>query len=169
MLTSLGAVAVPGPFVANLVWDDVVVAALPWFIGRMVQERGGACAAMRASARSSSTPSTRCTRAWRRSPSARRLAREIHDVVAHSVSVMVIQAGGARAVMDGEPRRAQAGLLSVERAGREALAEMRRLLGVLGDGERMRELAPQPGLEDLDELIARTRSAGLRGLDERGR
>jgi len=90
-----------------------------------------------------------------------RLAREIHDVVAHSVSVMVIQAAGARIVMDSDPLRADTSLRSVERAGREALAEMRRLLGVLADSEELRMLAPQPGLEDLPELVSSTCSAGL--------
>ena len=90
-----------------------------------------------------------------------RLAREIHDVIAHSVSVMVIQAAGARTVMDREPGRAEASLRSVERAGREALAEMRRLLGVLASGEELRALAPQPGLGDLPELVSRTCAAGL--------
>ena len=90
-----------------------------------------------------------------------RLAREIHDVIAHSVSVMVIQAAGARTVMDQDPSRAESSLRSVERAGREALAEMRRLLGVLGDSDDPRALAPQPGLEDLPELVSSTRAAGL--------
>jgi signal transduction histidine kinase len=90
-----------------------------------------------------------------------RLAREIHDVIAHSVSVMVIQAAGARTVMDLDPSRAESSLRSVERAGREALAEMRRLLGVLADGQDLRALAPQPGLEDLPELVSSTRAAGL--------
>ena len=90
-----------------------------------------------------------------------RLAREIHDVIAHSVSVMVIQAAGARTVMDRDPLRAESALRSVERAGREALAEMRRLLGVLADGQDLRALAPQPGLEDLPELVSSTRAAGL--------
>jgi signal transduction histidine kinase len=90
-----------------------------------------------------------------------RLAREIHDVIAHSVSVMVIQAAGARTVMDREPARAEESLRSVERAGREALAEMRRLLGVLGDRQDLRALAPQPGLDDLPELVSSTRDAGL--------
>jgi signal transduction histidine kinase len=90
-----------------------------------------------------------------------RLAREIHDVIAHSVSVMVIQAAGARTVMDRDPSRAESSLRAVERAGREALAEMRRLLGVLADGQDLRALAPQPGLEDLPELVSSTRAAGL--------
>jgi signal transduction histidine kinase len=91
-----------------------------------------------------------------------RLAREIHDVIAHSVSVMVIQAAGARTVMDLEPDRAETALRSVERAGREALAEMRRLLGVFSEQDELRMLSPQPGLEDLPELVASISSAGLR-------
>ena len=61
----------------------------------------------------------------------RRLAREMHDVVAHSVSVMVVQAGGARRILERDPERAVAAAAQIERTGREALAEMRRLLGVL--------------------------------------
>jgi signal transduction histidine kinase len=64
--------------------------------------------------------------------------------------------------MDREPARADAALRSVERAGREALAEMRRLLGVLGDGDDLRALAPQPNLDDLDQLIEQTNAAGLK-------
>lgn len=90
-----------------------------------------------------------------------RLAREIHDVIAHSVSVMVIQAAGARTVMDRDPSRAEQSLRAVERAGRDALAEMRRLLGVLAEGQDLRALAPQPGLDDLPELISSSRAAGL--------
>ena len=81
-------------------------------------------------------------------------------MIAHSVSVMVIQAGGARLVMGEEPERAEESLRSVERAGREALAEMRRLLGVLGEGDP-RALAPQPGLGDIEPLLAHARSAGI--------
>lgn len=159
-ITSINALGVSGEVVANLIWDDIVIAALPWFIGHTVQERSARGAAARERAERLDSEHEMHTRVAALAERAR-LAREIHDVVAHSVSVMVIQAGGARTVMDGDPERAEHALLSVERAGREALAEMRRLLGMLGDGERMRELAPQPGLEDLDELIARTRSAGL--------
>jgi signal transduction histidine kinase len=89
-----------------------------------------------------------------------RIARELHDVLAHSMSVMVIQAGGARLVMDAQPERAEASLRSVERAGREALAEMRRLLGVLGEGDP-RALVPQPGLGDIQPLLSDARSSGI--------
>lgn len=82
-------------------------------------------------------------------------------MIAHSVSLMVIQAGGARLVMDAEPDRAEESLLGVERAGRDALAEMRALLGALGDGRDPRALAPQPGLAEIDGLLAAARESGV--------
>ena len=90
-----------------------------------------------------------------------RIARQLHDVIAHSVSVMVIQAGGARLVMEAEPARAEESLRSVERAGREALAELRRLLGVLDGDEDPHALAPQPGLRDIAPLLADARNAAV--------
>jgi signal transduction histidine kinase len=90
-----------------------------------------------------------------------RLAREIHDVIAHSMSVMVIQAAGARRIGDHHRPRAEVSLRAVERAGRDALTEMRRLFGVLADGVEPHLLAPQPSLDDLPDLIVRTRAAGL--------
>jgi signal transduction histidine kinase len=88
----------------------------------------------------------------------RRIAREMHDVVAHSVSVMVVQAGGARRILDRDPQRAVEAAAHIEDAGRAALAEMRRLLGVLHHSD---ERAPQPGMARLGALVERTRSAGL--------
>jgi len=90
----------------------------------------------------------------------RRIAREMHDVVAHSVSVMVIQAGGARRIIDRDPERAAQAAAQIESTGRAALVEMRRLLGLLHIGEGA-ELAPQPSLSELDALVARSRAAGL--------
>jgi signal transduction histidine kinase len=89
----------------------------------------------------------------------RRIAREMHDVVAHSMSVMVVQAGGARRILEREPERAVAAAAQIELTGREALAEMRRLLGVLRPGDESR--APQPGLDRLHALVERARGAGL--------
>ncbi len=159
-ITSIIAIGANDGVAPNLIWDDIAIAALPWFVGRMMRERNARAMAARARAERLDSEHEMHMRVAALSERAR-LAREIHDVVAHSVSVMVIQAGGARSVMDGEPARAEQALLSVERAGREALAEMRRLLGVLGEGERLRELAPQPGIEDLEDLIARTCTAGV--------
>jgi signal transduction histidine kinase len=90
-----------------------------------------------------------------------RIARELHDVIAHSVSVMIVQAGAARLTLNGEAHRATESLLSVERAGRQALDEMRRLLGMLRQGNAEPQLAPQPGLGDIEQLVDQVRAAGL--------
>jgi signal transduction histidine kinase len=91
----------------------------------------------------------------------RHIARELHDVVAHSVSVMVVQAGAARHVLDDKPQAARESLLAVERSGHEAMTELRRLLGVLNDNGAAAPLAPQPGIDRLDGLVASVREAGL--------
>jgi signal transduction histidine kinase len=143
-----------------VLFDVVAFALLPFLVGRA--RRLGRARELAERERAERLDSERELRVRTAALSERtRLAREIHDVIAHSVSVMVIQAAGARTVMDGDPARAESALRSVERAGREALAEMRRLLGVFGDGEHLRALAPQPGLDDLPELVSSTRVAGL--------
>ena len=76
----------------------------------------------------------------------RRIAREMHDLVAHSMSVMVVQAGGARRILDRDPARALEAATRIERTGREALGEMRHLLGVLNGTDQPPALAPQPTL-----------------------
>lgn len=92
-----------------------------------------------------------------------RIARELHDVVAHNVSVMVVQADGAAYVLDTAPDQAKKALETISGTGRQALAEMRRLLGVLRTGEHKEagEYVPQPDVEQIDELVEQCRSAGL--------
>lgn len=90
-----------------------------------------------------------------------RIARELHDVVAHSMSVMVVQAGAARRVLDRDPAQSAEALAAIEATGRESLAEMRRVLGVLRSDDGLAELAPAPGLDDFDRLLQNCDEAGL--------
>jgi signal transduction histidine kinase len=92
-----------------------------------------------------------------------RIARELHDVVAHNMSVMVVQADGAAYVLDAAPDQARQALETISGTGRQALAEMRRLLGVLRTGEPSEcgEYLPQPDVGQLDDLIDQVRGAGL--------
>ncbi|MER5893851.1 histidine kinase [Streptomyces sp. NPDC001876] len=104
-----------------------------------------------------------------------RIARELHDVVTHNVSVMIIQAGAARKIMETSPDQAGEALLAVEAGGRAAMTELRHVMGLLtmdsedegtgGDADiagAAVELAPQPGLDQLETLIGRVRDTGLR-------
>ncbi|KUN95500.1 sensor histidine kinase [Streptomyces caeruleatus] len=92
-----------------------------------------------------------------------RIARELHDVVAHNVSVMVVQADGAAYVLDSAPDQAKKALETISSTGRQALAEMRRLLGVLRTGEHQEsgEYVPQPDVEQIDDLVQQCRTSGL--------
>ncbi|MBV6697142.1 sensor histidine kinase [Kitasatospora aureofaciens] len=91
-----------------------------------------------------------------------RIARELHDVVAHNVSVMIVQADGAAYVLDNSPQQAKEALGTIASTGRQALVEMRRLLGVLRTADTAEEYVPQPGVEELPELLEQVRTAGLR-------
>ena len=96
-----------------------------------------------------------------------RIARELHDVVAHNVSVMVVQADGAAYALDSSPQRAADALAAISATGRRALAELRSLLGVLHNSAAhppagpAPTLAPQPGIDELGELLDQARAAGL--------
>ena len=151
VVTSLNQLTKPGGGVAALFPMEAFAVFVPYAIGRALRARGARELASRDAAErldAALVTSARAAAYDERS----RIARELHDVIAHSVSVMVIQAGGARLVMGDEPDRAENSLRSVERAGHDALVELRRLLGILGDGDP-HALAPQPGLGDISPLV----------------
>jgi signal transduction histidine kinase len=136
----------------------------PWLAARGLREREDRAAALSAALadeRAAKEAALREVAAQERV----RIARELHDIVAHSVSVMVVQIGAARMQLAADPRRAEAPLLAGEDVGRQALADLRRLLGVLradeATGAGTGPQAPQPGLSVLDALVAQIRAAGL--------
>jgi signal transduction histidine kinase len=91
----------------------------------------------------------------------RRIARDLHDVIAHSVSVMVVQAGAAEDLLDRDPAGVREPVRAVQETGRGALVEISRLLGLLREDGAELGLAPQPRLDELPELVAQTEAAGL--------
>jgi len=136
----------------------VVVTTLPWYVGRRIRLRREA-----ARERAELLEWKRTTEAQRAVADARAgIARELHDVVAHNVSVMTVQAGVARLVVADDPGRAQESIGAVEEAGRRALDELRHLLGVLRPEGGSEELSPQPALHQVDELVDRL---GYTGMD----
>ncbi|WP_036318702.1 sensor histidine kinase [Microbispora sp. ATCC PTA-5024] len=145
-------------------WTDhvvvVVVALLCWVCGRAVRLRRAYLAELVQRAdrlERAREADTRAARAEERS----RIARELHDVVAHHVSVMTVQAAAARKMLDADPEVARDALTAIEEMGRTAMAEMRNIVGVLRtDGPA--ELGPQPGMQDLPTLVEQMREAGLR-------
>jgi signal transduction histidine kinase len=90
-----------------------------------------------------------------------RIARELHDVVAHAISVVVVQARGGRKVLATDPQASRTAFDSIERTGEQALGEMRRLLGMLRDDDEEQSRAPQPSLERLEALAEEMRASGL--------
>jgi signal transduction histidine kinase len=90
-----------------------------------------------------------------------RIARELHDLVTHSVSVMVLQTGAARQIMTKDSRRSRAILESVEASGRSALEELRHMLGLLAERDADAPLTPQPGITEIPALVDQVREAGI--------
>jgi signal transduction histidine kinase len=146
------------------VWGDLffpgMFATGFWAAGRLVRSRSRLTAELHeAAVRAAEAQEAATERAA--AEERRRIAREMHDVVAHSVSMMVVQAGGARRILDREPQRAAAAAELIERTGREALTEMRRLLGVFHADDPAAAYAPQPSLREVGTLVERARAAGV--------
>jgi len=137
-----------------------VVLLLPWLVGHVLRTRQLRAEAFQERAVRLEQEQEFAAQIARNEERAR-IARELHDVVAHTVSLMVVQAGAARHVVESEPEQATEALLAVETTGREAMAELRNLLGVLGPSGGEAPLAPQPGAAQLPALVQRVRDAGL--------
>lgn len=160
-----GAVALGGALVfvaSSSVVDAVTVAEIGfglfftffvWYLGRRLRIRGERAALLE---REQAAEARRAVAEERT-----RIARELHDVVAHRVSLMTVQAGAAKTIAADDPEGASRAMQAVEQAGRQALDELRHLLGVLrpeADGEA---LGPQPGLAEVPRLVDQFRAAGL--------
>ncbi|HEX8648042.1 MAG TPA: sensor histidine kinase [Thermoleophilaceae bacterium] len=145
---------------ADIVFPVVFFFLLPWAAGRVL--RGRLLLARELAEKAARLEAEREERAARAVADERaRIARELHDVVAHSLTVMVIQAGAARRLVDRDPERVVEVAATIRQMGREALDEMRRLVGVLAEEQGAPALAPQPTMADLESLVERARSAGL--------
>jgi signal transduction histidine kinase len=150
----------PGGFKAGeILWKCAIVTAA-WLAGRTVHTRTRLTEELHEAALHAEEAREADTRAAV-AEERRRIAREMHDIVAHSVSVLVVQAGGARRILDRDLDRAVEAAERIEDTGRAALLEMCRLLGILSVGEDEAHHAPQPTLEALDALVERARTAGL--------
>jgi signal transduction histidine kinase len=137
-----------------------VLVAPPVLVGRAVRERLRLLRALQIKNAELEREREERARAAVRSERAR-IARELHDVVAHSLSVMVVQAGAARRVIDVDHAGAAESFQAIQGAGREALGEVRRLLGMLREDGDEPAVTPQPRLENVGALVERTRAAGL--------
>ena len=150
---------IPGRATAEIVLIPLDF-AICWFAGFML--RGTADQAQAAEARAIVAERDREADALRAVIEERtRIARELHDIVGHSVSVMTVQTSGVRRLLRPEQEQEREALLAVERTGREALAEMRRVVGTLRDPDGGPVLAPQPSLSRVDALVAHARETGL--------
>ncbi len=133
---------------SDFVWTTVVL-TLAWGAGRLLGARAEQARVLRGRVAAAERERTQIT-------------RELHDLVAHSVSSMVVQASAVRRLLRDDQSREREALLTVEQTGRDALAEMRRMVGVMRSADASQpSLAPQPGLRHLDSLIEQIEAEGL--------
>jgi signal transduction histidine kinase len=168
MLVAIAAFAValavqPAGVATPATWTSTLLAVVvAWLAGENMRNRRARIAALEE--RSARLEREREERAAQAVAEERlRIARELHDVVAHSMSVIAVQSGVGHHVIDSQPEQARAALAAIETTSRAALVEMRRLLGVLrtDGGDPAAELAPAPGLDDLPDLVEQVRTAGV--------
>ena len=133
----------------GLGWDFAIIAA--WLLGAWIRTRRQLLVELRQQAADSAEVAAAAERA--------RVARELHDMLAHSLAVVVVQAEAAEEALAHRPEVAAESMRSIQRTGREALVEVRRLVGVLSEDDAMRE--PVPGAAAVDALVERMNAAGL--------
>ena len=159
----LGSAAVqltPGGFQNPTVITNGLIIGAAWLLGHFVGRRRAYTARLEQTAELERTRAEQARRAV--AEERLRLARELHDVVAHSISVIAVQSGVGAHVASTQPEEAAKALKAIEATSRAALTELRRLLGVLRqEGESQGDLAPVPGLADLDGLLAEVAKTGL--------
>jgi signal transduction histidine kinase len=141
--------------------SNIIVAGAAWFVGDSVRARRAYVAGL--AVQSEERQRREVERAERSIAEERlQIARELHDIVAHSLSVIAIQSGVGGHVLDMQPEEARKALAAVEMTSRSALEELRRVLGVLRrDDSDSPSLTPAPGIDDIDELLIQFRSAGV--------
>ncbi len=145
----------PNGGVGDYVFSALIFGA-SWLAGLALNRRLAQTAALEESARRREEEAQRAVEEERS-----RIARELHDVVAHSVSVMTVQASAVRRLLKPEQEREREALTVVEETGRQALTEMRRLIGIMRTAGESAALAPQPGMKTLDRLVEQMREAGM--------
>jgi len=150
----------PGGSVGSVLGSWALFGGLPFAVGRTLESRRALTEKL--AERTALLAAAQEARAARAASEERtRMARELHDVIAHDLSVVVLQSSGARGIAGSDVERAQAALQVVESAGRDALVELRRIVGVLHrDGDALAGSAA-PGMAQLDSLVDRARAAGL--------
>ncbi|MFE9423631.1 sensor histidine kinase [Kitasatospora sp. NPDC006697] len=131
--------------------QGVLLAVIAWLVGRSIRQSAEHARALGEQLAARAVTAERL-----------RIAREMHDTVAHSIGVVALQAGAARMVLDTRPDRARTALAEIETAGRETLAGLRRMLGALRAADRADGTEAAAGLADLDRLAAATTAAGVR-------
>jgi signal transduction histidine kinase len=162
-LAGLVALPVIGMVKSHPIGDIVFIAVVlfaPWLAGLELHRRAGRERLLQAHATDLGAQAELRARAAVEEERAR-IARELHDVVAHAMSVIVVQAGAERHVLSPEQESTRAVLETIERTGRQALGEMRRLLGMMRSTDHELALAPQPSLAYLADLCEQVRAAGL--------
>lgn len=145
------------PSIGSVIAAGLVI--LLWYVGRRLRFRGEYLRLLEERARH--LERERNAEAERAVAEERtRIARELHDIVAHQVSLMTVQAGAAKTVAKSDPQAALDAMAAVEEAGRHALAELRHLLSVLRPAHGTNDLGPQPGIRDLPRLVREVSGAG---------